>query len=172
MLIRLFKWGRHLTHLPPFVDSPMKTLKSKLPKGLPVAIRYFSDSKTSLELVAKSKWPSGPECPRCRSKRLSFLATRMIWKCLECKKQLSVKVGTILEDSAVPLEKWLTTIWLLSNSRTGISSDQLAHVLGVKQRTACLMLHRIRYAMHKQPETMYSGVQEDEDPPNMPEHSG
>jgi transposase-like protein len=126
----------------------MKTVSPNFPKGLMETTRYFSDQRICLELVAKSKWPSGPACPRCASKRLSFLETRLIWKCLDCKKQFSVKVGTILEDSAVPLGKWLTAMWLLSNCKNGISSRELAGALGVMQRTAWFMLHRIRYAMH------------------------
>jgi transposase-like protein len=125
----------------------MKTVNRNFPKGFMKATRYFSDQRICLELVAKSKWPKGPACPRCGSKRLSFLETRLTWKCLDCKKQFSVKVGTILEDSAVPLDKWLTAMWLLSNCKNGISSHQLAEALGVAQRTAWFMLHRIRYAI-------------------------
>lgn len=126
----------------------MKTGNPNFPKGLMQATRYFSDQRICLELVAKSKWPNGPACPRCSSKRLSSLEKRLTWKCLDCKKQFSVKVGTILEDSAVPLDKWLTAMWLLSNCKNGISSHELADALGVMQRTAWFMLHRIRYAMH------------------------
>jgi transposase-like protein len=126
----------------------MKTVNRNFPKGLTEAARYFSDQRICLELVAKSKWPNGPACPRCASKRLSFLETRRTWKCLDCKTQFSVKVGTILEDSAVPLDKWLTAIWLFSSCPHGISSHELADALGVMQRTAGFMLHRIRYATH------------------------
>jgi transposase-like protein len=126
----------------------VKTPNPNFPKGLKGARRYFSDPRICLELVAKSKWPKGPACPRCGSKRQSFLETRLTWKCLDCKKQFSVKVGTILEDSAVPLDKWLTAMWLLSNCKGGVSSHELADALGVMQRTAWFMLHRIRHAIH------------------------
>jgi transposase-like protein len=76
------------------------------------AIRHFSDPMVCLETVASVKWPNGPVCPRCESKRLSFLKTRLMWKCLECKKQFSVKVGTIFEDSPIGLDKWLCAMWL------------------------------------------------------------
>jgi transposase-like protein len=125
----------------------MKTDNPNFPKGLTKAARYFSDQRICLELVAKSKWPSGPSCPRCASKRLSFLETRLTWKCLDCKKQFSVKVGTIFEDSAIPLDKWLTAMWLLSNCMNRVSSYELADALGVMRRTASLILRRIRYAM-------------------------
>ncbi len=71
-----------------------------------------------------------------------------MWKCLDCKKQFSVKVGTIFEDSAIPLDKWLTAMWLLANCKNGISSYELADAIKVTQRSAWFMLHRIRYAMH------------------------
>lgn len=112
------------------------------------AIRYFSDPMVCLEAVSKAKWPSGPECPRCQSKRLSFLKTRLMWTCLECRKQFSVKVGTIFEDSAVGLDKWLTAMWMLGNCKNGVSSYEIADALQVTQKTAWFMLHRIRYAMH------------------------
>jgi transposase-like protein len=136
----------------------MKTVNPNFPKGLMGATRYFSDPRICLELVAKSKWPKGPACPRCASKRLSFLETRLTWKCLDCKKQFSVKVGTILEDSAVPLDKWLTAMWLLSNCKNGISSHELADALGVVQRTARFMLHRIHYAIHTSINNMTGAV--------------
>lgn len=112
------------------------------------AIRHFSDPMVCLKHVADSKWPSGSVCPQCASKRLSFLSTRLMWKCLDCKKQFSVKVGTIFEDSAVPLAKWMTAMWLIANCKNGISSYEVADAIKVTQRTAWFMLHRIRYAMH------------------------
>lgn len=95
------------------------------------------------------KWPNGrPVCPRCSSKKSSFLKTRLLWKCLACKKQYSVKVGTIFEDSAIGLDKWLCAMWMLANCKNGISSYEIARALEVTQKTAWFMLQRIRYAMH------------------------
>jgi transposase-like protein len=116
--------------------------------GLIEAIEYFSDPLVCLETVAKAKWPNGPECPKCSGKKLSFLKTRLIWTCLGCRKQFSVKVGTIFEDSPVQLNKWLTAMWLVGNCKNGVSSYEIARDLGVTQATAWFMLHRIRYAMH------------------------
>ncbi len=126
----------------------MDTVKSLENKGLLEAIRYFSDPKTCVETVAQTRWPNGPQCPKCDSKRLSFLKTRLMWKCLGCHKQFSVKVGTIFEDSPVGLDKWLTAMWMLANCKNGISSYEIARGLGVTQKTAWFMLQRIRYAMH------------------------
>ncbi len=117
--------------------------------GLMAAIRYFSDPMICLETVSKAKWPDGPECPRCKGKKLSFLKTRLMWTCLGCRKQFSVKVGTIFEDSAIGLDKWLCAMWMLANCKNGVSSYEVARALQVTQKTAWFMLHRIRYAQHQ-----------------------
>src|SRR5260370_34433839 len=116
--------------------------------GLLEAIRYFSDPLLCLQAVSKAKWPNGPECPRCQGKKLSFLKTRLMWTCLGCRKQFSVKVGTIFEDSPVGLDKWLPAMWLLANCKNGVSSYEVARALQVTQKTAWFMLHRIRFAQH------------------------
>src|SRR5882724_12442562 len=126
----------------------MGTVKLNGKSGLMEAMRYFSDPMACLETVAKAKWPNGPECPKCAAKRLSFLKTRRLWTCLECRKQFSVKVGTIFEDSPIKLDKWLCTMWLLANCKNGVSSYEIARDIKVTQRTAWFMLHRIRYAQH------------------------
>ena len=115
--------------------------------GLLEAIRYFSDPMVCLETVSKAKWPDGgPVCPRCESKTLSFLRTRLMWTCLKCRKQFSVKVGTIFEDSPIGLDKWLPAVWALSGAKNGVSSHELARSIRVTQKTAWLMLQRIRLA--------------------------
>lgn len=126
----------------------MEAVKFNDKSGLLEAIRYFSDPMVCLETVSKAKWPNGPECPRCQGKKLSFLTTRLMWTCLGCRKQFSVKVGTIFEDSAIGLDKWLTAMWLLANCKDGISSYELAKDVRVTQRSAWFMLQRIRHAMH------------------------
>src|SRR6266853_5022471 len=126
----------------------METVKLNSKSGLMEAIQYFSDPMVCLETVAKAKWPNGPECPKCSGKKLSFLKTRLMWTCLACRKQFSVKVGTIFEDSAIPLNKWLAAMWLVGNCKNGVSSYEMGRDLEVTQRTAWFMNHRIRYAMH------------------------
>jgi transposase-like protein len=123
------------------------TPKSAEPQTLVEAIRYFADPDAALEFVADLRWPDGAACPICESKEVSFLSTRRIWKCKGCKKQFSVKLGTILEDSPIGLDKWLPALWMLANCKNGISSYELARGLGVTQKTAWFMLHRIRLAM-------------------------
>lgn len=117
------------------------------PKTLVEAIRYFSKPDICLDFVASLRWPEGAQCPICTSKRVSFLKTRKIWKCKDCKKQFSVKVGTIFEDSPLGLDKWLCAIWMVANCKNGISSYELSRHLGITQKSGWFMLHRIRLAM-------------------------
>ncbi len=124
----------------------MSTL-AKLPTSLIEAIRYFSDLDVCTEYVAKLRWPNGPVCPRCACTEYSYLTTRRVWKCKACKRQYSVKVGTVFEESRLGLDKWLPAVWLAANSKNGISSHELARSLGITQKSAWFMLHRIRLAM-------------------------
>lgn len=117
------------------------------PANLLEAILYFSDLDVATEFFAKLRWPNGPVCPRCGSHEHSYVSTRRLWSCKGCKKQYSVKVGTIFEDSALGLDKWLPAIWLAANSKNGISSHELSRSLGITQKSAWFMLHRIRLAM-------------------------
>ncbi len=117
------------------------------PQSLVEAIRHFSDPDVCTEFVAKLRWPEGPFCPRCGCVDYSYLSTRKVWKCKGCKKQYSVKLGTIFESSPLGLDKWLPAVWLVANSKNGISSHELGRSLGVTQKSAWFMLHRIRLAM-------------------------
>ena len=127
----------------------MDTVKPNIPNGLMAMIKVLGDPKVCLDLVAAAKWGTkGPSCPRCESKRLSFLSSRSMWKCLDCKKQFSVKVGTIFEDSPIGLDKWLCAMWMLANCKNGVSSYEIARALEVSQKAAWFMLQRIRHAMH------------------------
>lgn len=120
----------------------------KMPKTLQEAIIYFSDSGICLEFMANLRWENGEAiCPACGCCEASFLTTRLIWKCKGCKKQFSVKVGTIFEDSPIGLDKWLVAIWLIANAKNGISSWELHRALGFTQKTAWFVLHRTRVAM-------------------------
>lgn len=119
----------------------------RLPTSLIEAVTYFSDLDVATDYVAKLRWPKGPVCPRCGGTEHSFLKTRRIWKCKSCKRQFSVKLGTIFEDSPLPLTKWLPAIWLAANSKNGISSHELGRALGITQKSAWFMLQRIRLAM-------------------------
>ena len=119
------------------------------PRTLIETIRYFSEPDVALSFLAKIRWPKDPICPYCGSKKVCFLKTRRIFKCTTrpCRKQFSIKVGTIFEDSAIGLDKWLPAAWLIANCKNGVSSWEIHRALGVTQKTAWFMLHRIRLAM-------------------------
>src|SRR5579859_3760766 len=117
------------------------------PTNLREAIRYFADPDRALAFVVQLRWPDGVICPACEGRRVSFLKSRRIWKCLECHRQFSAKLGTIFEDSALGLDKWLPALYMLANCKNGISSYEVARSLGVTQKTAWFMLGRIRLAM-------------------------
>jgi len=121
------------------------------PKSLVEAIRYFSNPDTCLDFMVELRWPDGVRCPTCDSDKVRFIATRRMWECnnKHPRKQFSVKVGTIMEDSPIGLDKWLPAIWLLSGCKNGISSYELHRGLKVTQKTAWFMLHRIRLAMQR-----------------------
>jgi transposase-like protein len=133
-----------LTHQP---DPAILGLVTGEPSTLMEAIRFFADPDTCIRYFAERRWPDGPICPRCTGKDHYYLTSRRLWKCTACAKQFSVKVGTIFEDSSIGLDKWLTALWMLANDRNGISSHELHRSIGVCQKTAWFMLHRIRHAM-------------------------
>lgn len=129
------------------------------PETLLEAVRFFADEDVALAFVADLRWPDGEQdCPKCGSSREHyFLKTRRLWKCKDCSKQFSIKLGTIFEDSPISLSKWLPAMWLLANCKNGISSYELARALGVTQKSAWFMLHRIRLAMQSDDFTMLDG---------------
>ena len=117
------------------------------PATLVEAIRYFSDADICLSYLIPIRWPHGITCPHCAGVENSFIASRRSWRCKGCKKQFSVKIGTIMEDSPLGLDKWLTAIWLIANAKNGISSWEIHRALGITQKSAWFLLHRIRLAM-------------------------
>lgn len=122
-------------------------VKHKQPKTLQQAIRYFADEQTCIDTVSALRWPSGPVCPACEHKEHYYLKTQKRWKCKECGRQFSVKLGTIFEDSPLSLDKWLCALWMLVNCKNGISSYEVGRDLGVTQKSAWFMLHRLRFAL-------------------------
>lgn len=124
------------------------SINSELPTSLQEAITYFASPERSLAFMVALRWGDGEvTCPWCSAKNARFMESRQKWKCRDCRKQFSVKVGTIFEDSPLKLETWLPAVWLIVNAKNGISSCELARALDVTQKTAWFMLHRIRLAM-------------------------
>lgn len=124
----------------------------KTPETLLEAIRHFSDPDVCLEFMTELRWPDGVRCPTCGRDEPRFIATRRLWECKNKhpRKQFSIKVGTIFEDSPIGLDKWLSAIWLIANAKNGVSSYEMHRSLGVTQKTAWFMMHRIRLAMQSE----------------------
>lgn len=120
------------------------------PKTLRDAILFFDDYQNCHRAIVEIRWPDGVvRCPHCGSEKVTYMATARRWKCYgkHPKPQFSLKVGTIFEDSAIPLQKWLPALWLLTGAKNGISSYELARALGVTQKSAWFMLSRLRLAL-------------------------
>lgn len=137
-----------------------------LPQTLMEAMRFFADKGMAHEFMVQLRWPDGlVKCPRCASADVAFVRTRRVWecKCCETKRQFSVKTGTIFEESPLGLDKWLATIWLIANAKNGVSSYEVHRGVGVTQKTAWFMLHRIRLAMRTGTFAKFAGeVESDE----------
>ncbi|MDQ3648865.1 MAG: IS1595 family transposase [Acidobacteriota bacterium] len=126
-----------------------KPRDTTFPQTLQEAVLYFTDLDTCNTFMAQIRWPDGVTCPYCEGKAVSYLSTRRKWKCMnkECHKQFSVKVGTVMEDSPIGLDKWLAAVWMITNDKNGISSYEIHRALDITQKSAWFLLHRIRLAM-------------------------
>ena len=111
---------------------------ARLPRTLLEAVRYFADADPCREFMMELRWPNGISCPTCGRTDVRFIATRNLWECKtkHPRKQFSIKVGTIFEDSPLGMEKWLPVVWLIANCKNGISSYEAARDLGVTQIAA------------------------------------
>jgi transposase-like protein len=122
------------------------------PKTLMEAIKVFANEDVALQFMAALRWPTGEVCcPRCGSLRVRFIGTRRVWECREKHpaKRFSIKTGTIMEDSPLGLDKWLAAMWLEANAKNSISSYEIHRALGITQKSAWFMQHRIRLAFHE-----------------------
>src|ERR1700691_4137974 len=127
------------------------------PKTLQQTIVFFSDYENSRKFMVSVRWHDGiVRCPRCQSEKVSYLEKARVYRCYgnHPQQKFSLKVATVFEDSPIPLEKWLPAVWLIANCKNGISSYEVHRALGVTQKSAWFMLHRIRKAM--QDETLGS----------------
>ncbi len=143
------------------METPEQT-----PEGLREAIGWFDDFGHCREFMMELRWPDGVvKCPRCDSEKVFWIVKERVWKCYgkHDHAKFSLKTGTIFEDSPIRLEKWLPTVWLLTNCKIGISSYEVHRALKVTQKTAWFMLHRVRLAMKSGTFTKLSGeVEADE----------
>jgi transposase-like protein len=121
------------------------------PKTLQEAIIYFADFENCRRFVIDLRWADGiVRCPACGAEKVIYLEKAKLYKCYgdHPKPKFSLKVGTIMEDSALSIDKWLTAMWLIVNCKNGISSCEIARDLGITQKSAWHMAHRIRFALH------------------------
>ena len=119
------------------------------PRTLQQAMIYFADADNCIRYMAAHRWPNGVTCPTCGRADVTWLAKQKKWQCksAHAKRQFSAKAGTIFEDSPLGLDKWLPACWIIGGAKNGVSSCELAKSLGITQKSAWFMLHRIRKAM-------------------------
>jgi transposase-like protein len=135
----------------------MESELGKLPESLQEAVVYFSDIEKAHKFAVTLRWPNGIECPRCGSKEHSYISTRRFWFCKGCKKQFTIKVASIFEDSPLGMDKWMLAVWLVVTCKNGISSYEVANHLGITQKSAWHLMHRVRKAMQSGSFTKLAG---------------
>jgi transposase-like protein len=123
-----------------------------MPRTLVEAVKFFASSDNCRSYLVSRRWPNGVTCPACGSQTVYFDKGRNGWECKtrHPKRKFTLKTGTIFEDSAIGLDKWLPAVWMIANMKNGVSSHELARTLGVTQKTAWFMLHRVRLAMQSE----------------------
>jgi transposase-like protein len=136
----------------------MNGAQISFPQTLQAAIVFFGDPQNCFNAAVALRWPNGIECPRCGSREHSFISTRQKWFCKGCKKQFSLKVNSIFEDSPLGMDKWMMAAWMLGNCKNGISSYEIARDLGITQKSAWFMLQRLRKSMQTGSFTKLSGA--------------
>src|ERR1039458_4732421 len=129
------------------------------PTSLQEAIEYFSNTGNCRDYVVARRWRDGVTCPTCGCTDVIFLTNQSRWQCRNkhSKRQFSLKTGTIYEDSPLGLDKWLVATWLVSNCKNGVSSCEVGRALGITQKTAWFMDHRIRFSLGMGPGNKLSG---------------
>jgi transposase-like protein len=129
------------------------------PKTLHDAILYFANPDNCVAYMVERRWPNGVTCPTCGRNDVAYVAKRRVWQCKSRhpKAQFSAKVGTVMEDSPIALDKWLLAMWMVANCKNGVSSWEMHRTLGVTQKTAWFLLHRIRLALGDVPTAKMSG---------------
>ncbi len=128
----------------------MTEKQQSFPKTLQEAVIYFNNPDNAHNFMVGLCWPDGIiKCPRCGSEQYTYISTRRTWQCKNkaCKKMFTVKLGTLMEDSPIGLDKWLTAMWMISAAKNGISSYEIHRSLGITQKSAWYLMHRIRLAM-------------------------
>jgi transposase-like protein len=122
----------------------------EIPDTLQGVIAFLADADRCFKAAVILRWPDGKiTCPRCDSDQHSFVSTRRLWFCKPCKRQFTLKVGTIFEDSPLGMDKWMAAMWMLVNRKNGVSSCEIARSIGITQKSAWFMMHRLRLALQR-----------------------
>src|SRR5438105_3669354 len=140
-------------------------MNTKGPQTLLEAVRFFSNLDVAHAYFADMRWPNGAVCPRCGSVEVHYMPKYRRYQCgsNHPRRQFTVKVGTIMEDSPLGLDKWAVGFWLEANAKNSISSYEVHRALGITQKSAWFMQHRIRLAMQNESMSKLTGsVEEDE----------
>jgi transposase-like protein len=129
------------------------------PKTLQAATIYFNDPANCREYLMARRWPNGVTCPACGSSKVTFSVKHNRWQCgsHHAKRQFTIKTGTIFEDSPLGLDKWLIAMWMVINCKNGVSSYEIARDLGITQKSAWFILHRLREIMQEGDSPKLSG---------------
>src|SRR5205085_1003838 len=129
------------------------------PKTLIEAVRFFANADNCLNYLVARRWRNGVACPTCGRTDVAFVPSRRLWQCKtrHPKAQFSIKTGTILEDSPLGLDKWLPVMWMIANCKNGVSSWEIHRAIGVTQKSAWFMLHRVRLGMQTNPMVKLGG---------------
>jgi transposase-like protein len=128
----------------------MSETNISIPDTLQEVIAFLAYPENCFKAAVMLRWPDGKiTCPRCDSDQHSFVSTRRLWFCKPCKKQFTLKVGTIFEDSPLGMDKWMAAMWLIVNCKNGISSCEVSRALGITQKSAWFMVHRLRLALRE-----------------------
>jgi transposase-like protein len=128
--------------------------------NLPELIERFGSEDRCHAYLEELRWPDGVRCPRCDSDKISRIKARRQFDCDGCRYQFSVRVGTLFHDSKLPLWKWFLAVYVMGESKKGVSANQLKRMLGVSYKTAWYLCHRIRSAMHDESGEMLHGIVE------------
>jgi transposase-like protein len=141
--MRLGSFGRNI------LDYSVRIWHTTKPTILQEVVVYFADPQNCYDYVVPRRWPDGVICPTCGSDRVTLQPQHNRWQCSNRhpRRQFSLKTGTVMEDSPIGLDKWLTAMWLVASNRNGVSSWELHRAVKITQKTAWFLLHRVRLAM-------------------------
>jgi transposase-like protein len=123
-------------------------------------VEQFGSEDKCASYLEELRWPDGVNCPRCSGEKISRIKTRRQFESDACRYQFSVRVGTLFQDSKLPLWKWFLAVYVMGESKKGVSANQLKRMLGVSYKTAWFLCHRIRAAMHEENAAMLHGIVE------------